>query len=88
MVSPGAGRAGHRRWHHGRRLLAPAAGRRRPRRNRAIGKLRAPVERTFAVLKRWYGYRRVRYRSLVRNGLQLQPLALAVNLRRAVILRA
>ncbi len=41
-------------------------------RNRAIGKLRAPVERTFAILKRWYGYRRVRYRSLVKNALQLQ----------------
>ena len=44
-------------------------------RNRAIGRLRAPVERTFAILKRWYGYRRVRYRSLVRNALQLQLLA-------------
>jgi Transposase DDE domain len=39
---------------------------------------RAPVERTFALLKRWYGYRRVRYRSLVRNALQLQLLALAL----------
>src|ERR687891_1179910 len=33
-------------------------------RNRAIGRIRAPVERTFAILKRWYSYRRVRYRSL------------------------
>ena len=49
-----------------------AAGRAR---NRAIAPLRAPVERTFAILKRWYGYRRVRYRSLARNGLQLQLLA-------------
>jgi transposase, IS5 family len=55
-------------------------------RNRAIGKLRAPVERSFAILKRWYGYRRVRYRSLLRNGLQLQLLALALNLRRALAL--
>jgi IS5 family transposase len=55
-------------------------------RNRAIGKLRAPVERSFAILKRWYGYRRVRYRSLLRNGLQLQLLALALNLRRALVL--
>lgn len=43
-------------------------------------------ERTFAILKRWYGYRRVRYRSLGRNALQLQLLALALNLRRALAL--
>ena len=29
-------------------------------RNRALAPLRAPVERVFAILKRWYGYRRVR----------------------------
>jgi IS5 family transposase len=57
-------------------------------RNRAIAPLRAPVERTFAILKRWYGYHRVRYRSLVRNALQLQLLALALNLRRALALTA
>ncbi len=55
-------------------------------RNRALGVIRAPVERTFATLKRWYGYRRVRYRCLTRNGLQLQLLALAMNLRRALVL--
>jgi transposase, IS5 family len=55
-------------------------------RNRALGKVRAPVERTFAILKRWYSYRRVRYRSLLRNALQL--LALAMNLRRALALTA
>ena len=55
-------------------------------RNRAIGVIRAPVERTFAILKRWYGYRRVRYRSLVKNALQLQLLACAMNLRRALVL--
>jgi IS5 family transposase len=57
-------------------------------RNRAIGQIRAAVERSFATLKHWYGYRRVRYRSLARNGLQLQLLALAVNLRRALVLTA
>ena len=57
-------------------------------RNRALAPLRAPVERSFAILKRWYGYRRVRYRSLARNALQLQLLALAMNLRRALVLRA
>src|ERR687892_322960 len=70
--------------HYWRRPL-DAAGRAR---NRAIGKVRAPVERTFAILKRWYGYRRVRYRSLVKNALQLQLLALALNLRRALALTA
>jgi transposase, IS5 family len=65
-----------------RRPLGAAGG----ARNRAIGRIRAPVERTFAILKRWYGYRRVRYRSLVRNALQLQLLALALNLRRALAL--
>jgi transposase, IS5 family len=57
-------------------------------RNRAIAPLRAPVERSFALLKRWYGYRRVRYRSLIRNALQLQLLAVALNLRRALALTA
>ena len=57
-------------------------------RNRAIAPIRAPVERTFAILKRWYGYRRVRYRSLVKNALQLQLLAVALNLRRALVLAA
>ena len=57
-------------------------------RNRAIGRVRAQVERTFAVLKQWYGYRRVRYRSLMRNSLQLQLLCMAMNLRRALVLTA
>jgi transposase, IS5 family len=57
-------------------------------RNRVLAALRRPIERTFGVLKRWYGYRRVRYRSLVRNALQLQLLALALNLRRALALTA
>src|SRR5918994_3070584 len=55
---------------------------------RAIGRIRGPVERTFSVLKRWHDYPRVRYRSLVRNTLQLQLLALALNLRRALTLTA
>jgi IS5 family transposase len=57
-------------------------------RNPAIGRVRAQVERTFAVLKQWYGYRRVRYRSLTRNSLQLQLLCMAMNLRRALVLTA
>jgi IS5 family transposase len=55
-------------------------------RNRAIAPVRAQVERTFAILKRWYGYTRVRYRNLARNSLQLHLLCLALNLRRALVL--
>jgi hypothetical protein len=55
-----------------------AAGRAR---NRALGVIRAPVERTCAILKCWYGYRRARYRSLIKSALQLQLLAVALNLR-------
>jgi IS5 family transposase len=56
-------------------------------RNRALAALRALIERTFAVRKRWYGYG-LRYRSLVKNILQLQLLAVALNLRRAPVLTA
>jgi transposase, IS5 family len=66
---------------HRRRLTAADHAR-----NRALSRLRAPVERSFALMKRWYGYRRVRYRSLLRNALQLQLLACAMNLRRALVL--
>jgi transposase, IS5 family len=55
-------------------------------RNRAIATVRCQVERTFAVMKQWYGYRRVRYRSLLRNSLQLQLICAAMNLRRALVL--
>ena len=41
------------------------------------------MERVFARMKQWYGYRRVRYRGLARNNLQLQLLCIALNLRRA-----
>jgi len=52
-------------------------------RNREIARIRASVERVFATLKHWYGYCKVRYRSLIRNDLQLQLLCMAMNLRRA-----
>jgi transposase, IS5 family len=58
------------------------------RRNAEIAPVRAAVERTFGLMKRWYGYSRVRYRSLQRNALQLQLLAMAINLKRAVKLGA
>jgi transposase, IS5 family len=57
-------------------------------RNRVLAAVRRPIERTFGVLKRWYGYGRVRYRNLVKNALQLQLLAVALNLRRALVLTA
>ena len=57
-------------------------------RNRMIAPVRAEVERVFATLKQWYGYTRVRYRSLIRNALHLQVLCMAMNLRRAIVLGA
>ncbi len=58
------------------------------KRNRLISPIRCAVERTFGTLKRTYGYRRVRYRSLVANRLQLILLCIAFNLRRADALLA
>lgn len=57
-------------------------------RNRLIGPIRSAVERVFGTLKRSYGYRRVRYRSLEANLLQLRMLCIAFNLRKAAILHA
>ena len=39
--------------------------------NRALAPIRAQVERSFGTLKRSYGWRRVRYRGLLRNGAHL-----------------
>jgi len=55
-------------------------------RNRAISAIRARVETVFAILKRHYGYVRVRYRGLIKNQSHLHLLCLALNLRRAVVL--
>lgn len=57
-------------------------------RNRLIAPIRAGVEHVFAILKRCYGYRRVRYFRLDRNALHLELLCLALNLRRAAVLTA
>ena len=54
--------------------------------NKAVAPIRAGVERLFATMKRAYGYRRVRYLGLARNGVQLQALCIAINLRRALAL--
>ena len=54
------------------------------RRNALIAPIRAGIEHLFGLMKRSYGFRRVRYFSLARNALQLELLCLAINLRRAV----
>lgn len=61
---------------------------RQERRNKLIGKRRAPVEQVFASLKRLYGWARVRYRGLARNAVHLALLCTALNLRRLVVLLA
>ncbi len=58
------------------------------RRNRLIAPIRANVERLFGLIKRSYGYRRVRYRGIERNQSHLLLLCIAVNLRRAEALAA
>lgn len=53
------------------------------RRNKLIAPVRANVERLFGLIKRSYGYRRVRYRGIERNQSHLFILCIAINLRRA-----
>ena len=57
-------------------------------RNASLSPIRSAVERSFAAMKQWYGYRRVRYRGLARNALQLHLMCIAINLRRALVLHA
>lgn len=73
----------HRRSKH-----YPALPRWQQRRNALIGPIRRPIERVFGTLKRSYGYVRVRYYRLHRNATQLCLLAVALNLRRAIVLTA
>jgi transposase, IS5 family len=58
------------------------------RRNRLIARIRGRVETAFAVLKRHYGWTRVRYLGLAKNQSHLHLLCIALNLRRAVALGA
>jgi transposase, IS5 family len=58
------------------------------RRNRLIARIRGRVETAFAVLKRGYGWTRVRYLGLAKNQSHLHLLCIALNLRRAVALGA
>lgn len=54
--------------------------------NKAVSPIRAAVERGFATMKRYYGYRRVRYIGLARNRCHLNLMCAAINLRRALAL--
>lgn len=56
--------------------------------NKAVAGIRAGVERRFAVMKRHYGFRRVRYLGLLRNACHLQLLCTAISLKRALVLAA
>jgi IS5 family transposase len=69
---------------HARRPLAPW----QRWMNVVLAPIRAQVERSFGTLKRSYGWRRVRYRGLLRNGAHLYLLCTAMNLRRAERLAA
>jgi transposase, IS5 family len=57
-------------------------------RNKLISPIRSAIERIFGTFKRSYGYRRVRYRGLKANLLQLRLLCIAFNLRKADALLA
>jgi len=56
------------------------------RRNARKARRRRAIERVFAHLKHWLGYRRVRYLGLIKNQLELTLKAVAYNLRRLVSL--
>lgn len=56
--------------------------------NKAVAPIRAGVERSFATMKRHYGYGRVRYIGLDRNACHLNLMCSAINLRRALVLEA
>jgi IS5 family transposase len=62
----------------------PKAGRRlsssQVKRNRRHGAIRAKVEHVFRVLKCQFGYRKVRYRGIEKNGAQVFTLLARANL--------
>ena len=57
---------------------------RQKRRNQLIARVRAAVERPFAVFKERYGLRRMRFYTSTRNRIQVVLACCAYNLRRAV----
>ena len=48
--------------------------------------IRSAVERAHATMKRWYAMSRVRYLGLARNACHLQFVAMAMNMKRALVL--
>jgi len=51
--------------------------------NQHLSRIRSQVETVFGIFKRHYMYRRVRYRSLVKNSLQFTLLCICYNLKKA-----
>ena len=49
-------------------------------RNHRFGKVRAKVEHVFRVVKCQFGYRKVRYRGIAKNGAQVFSLLALANL--------
>jgi transposase, IS5 family len=54
------------------------------RHNQLIKPVRAAVEGVFATLKRWYGFRQVRYRGLAKNNAHFLLLTTAYNMKRSL----
>jgi transposase, IS5 family len=54
--------------------------------NAEAASIRSGVERAFATMKRWYGMGRVRYLGLARNACHLRCVAMAMNMKRALVL--
>ena len=55
--------------------------------NTLVARLRARVEHPFAMLKQQFGYRRTRYRGLVRNAFDFVLTIAACNIKRSLSLR-
>jgi transposase, IS5 family len=56
--------------------------------NDKVKRLRAPVERTFGILKVHYRLRRTRYIGLVRTTVQISLACIAMNIKRALVLKS
>lgn len=56
--------------------------------NNRIKGLRAPVEKTFGILKLHYRLRRTRYVGLIRTTVQITLACMAMNIKRALVLQA
>jgi transposase, IS5 family len=54
--------------------------------NKEKARIRSSIERVFAHLKRWLGYRKVRYIGLLKNELELYIKAIAYNFKRTSVI--